>query len=287
MRPRTERRRPAPSGVASLSKPGPSSLTEQNSVAVARLGEHGHAPRAAVLPGVGERLADRAGEGVHHGRLDGRDVLGHHDGGRAAVAVLEAGGRRPQAGAEVAAAAHRARRPVQELAQLALLFVGQAHDVGIAGTALDDGQGLQHTVVQRAGHLLAGLRQRGPPLGLAQAGGHEAGHEPGEGVEHHARHDADRVAVGPARRARQLAGAAGQADRRPRQHAAAGPEGDARRHHAGEGPRRRQALRVGHAVVRQLVPHLEGDTPRPPRPPRPGRTAGAPARPPAVRCRPP
>ena len=147
---------------------------------------------------------------------------------------------------------------------------------GSLGAALDDGQGLQHAVVQGAGHLLAGLGQRDAPLGLAQAGGHEPGHEPGEGVEHDARHDADRVAVGPPGRARQLADAAGQADRRPRQHAAAGPEGDARRHHAGERPGRRQALRVGHAVVGQLVADLEGARPRPPRPPRPGRTAAGP-----------
>ena len=63
IRPRTERRRPPPLGGGAGSKPAPSSLTEQNS-SPSSGSANTVTVGAAVLAGVGQRLAHRAGHGV-------------------------------------------------------------------------------------------------------------------------------------------------------------------------------------------------------------------------------
>ena len=163
MRPRIESAMPRRSvGTASGSKPSPSSRT--NPVSLVRLDLDVHrdqrrprsAPRAAG--GVEGRLL--AGVDQRPGGVVERGVADHHDVDGHAPGAARPGSRsppRPAAAGPRAAPGPGTARPAAPL-----LPAGQADDLGRGVGPLDQGQGVQHRVVQVGGHLGPGLGADAP-----------------------------------------------------------------------------------------------------------------------------
>ena len=184
-RPRRGRRPPPPGPGSTGVRPTPSAASgpkpravvlhrAEHAAVVVGLGVDGDRPAPAVLAGVGERLATPRRPGPRPRRSDRLgQVVGDDDLGPAVEVVLEPRRRLPQPRAE------RRRRPARRRrGTRAARAPGRgpgATRSGSVGAALDDGQRLEHAVVQRAGHLLAGLRGRDLPLGLAELHGGVAG----------------------------------------------------------------------------------------------------------------
>ncbi len=173
MRPMIDSRSPRRSdGTRSGSKPLPRSSTIRRDALVLDL--RVQPDRTAVggeLRRVRERLAGRGDERFE--RLVERAVADHDDLDRrpARLFDLDRGGAKRVGDALVGLQRRRAREP---RSQLALLAPRQLRDVGrVVGAALDEGQRLQHRVVQVRGQL-------GPLLGAdpLRALGREAAGEP-------------------------------------------------------------------------------------------------------------
>ena len=168
--------------------------------------------------------------------------------------VLAPGGGGSQGWSDVDVGAGRAGRgpgrAEQVFAQLALLLMRHAGQGGVGGPALDDGQRLEDTVVEGAGHLLPGPGGGDLLLRPAQEAGQVAGGGPAEGVEDHRVGEGEDLAAG-------IDGGAvddnrrhpAQADGDARQGRAHRSQGHAGAEDAGEGPHRTEGLRRGEGVV--------------------------------------
>ena len=132
---------------------------------------------------------------VEGGVADDHDVDGH------VVALLDPGRDRLDGRAQPALRRHR--DPVEPGPQLALLPAGQADDLRRGVGPLDQGQGVQHRVVQVGGHLGAGLGADAAAALLGQLGGQpgrpgaEDQAEPDHGDGHPEQGVAGRGQVGP------------------------------------------------------------------------------------------
>ena len=176
------------------------------------------------LPAFVERFADRAGErvdalGVERGKVGRQD-----DVDAPAERVLEARGRRAQPGTEVGRVLAVAAE--EELAQLAFLFARELRELRIVGAPFDDGERLQHAVVQRARDSLARTRRRDFVLRALQQHRHVTADAARERVEQHRRHERVPVAARSRRSATPLTTGeknARDGDGEARERAAAGP----------------------------------------------------------------
>ena len=241
MRPRTDRARPMPSRAPS--NPCPSSFTEQNTQLAVGLGVDRDRAGLAVLARVGERLGHRARQRVDDRGGEPGQVVGEHHPGLTIEVVLEARGGASELQTELA---RGGLGPEEVVAQLALLVAGEPDQVGVRGPPLHDGQGLEHAVVQGAGHLLARQHRGDAPLGLPQLDGGVAGRQPGQRVEHERRAGAHAQVGQRFRRARlhEVPAQPTEADDRARHRTAAPGQRHARGEHAGERPDRAEGLRV-------------------------------------------
>ncbi len=154
------------SPTVARSKPLPRSRTKTSTRVVVDLGVHVDLIGTGVLGGVDHGLPRGPDQGLQ--RLVGVAVTDGHDLDRHPALVLDLGGGGEQGGLEGGLGGLVA---VQPATQLALLPAGQLLDgLGVVGLALDQGEGLQHGVVQMRRHVGPGVGPDALRAGLVQGG---------------------------------------------------------------------------------------------------------------------
>lgn len=142
---------------------------------------HHDAVRGRVLADVGERFGDGTSQ-----RLDGRlaettwDVIEEQLRGEveAVGEVVTAGPQRiAQVGLRVISG------PGEEAAEVTVGVTGEAGQDGVSNLALEDGQGLQDSVVQRPSDLVSSPDRCDLVLGATLKSGQVAGAQPGHDVQ--------------------------------------------------------------------------------------------------------